>query len=70
MAAKLGLTVKSVANVTVQPNFGAPGPWMAAGKGADMAGAPAPAGEASLAQLGTRPDIIVTVQVQVSYTFE
>ena len=68
VAAKLGLTVKSVAGVTVQPNYNTPGPWMAAGKGVD--GAPAPAGEASLAQLGSRPDMVITMQVQVSYNFQ
>jgi len=69
VAAKLNLTVKNVTGVTVQPNYG-PGPWMAAGKGGDMAAGAAPAGEASLAQLGSRPDVVITIQVQVSYAFE
>lgn len=69
VAAKLSLTVKNVTGVTVQPNYG-PGPWMAAGKGGDMAAGAAPSGEASLAQLGSRPDVVITIQVQVSYAFE
>jgi uncharacterized protein YggE len=67
VAAKLGLTVKTVAGVTVQPNYA--GPFMAGGKGGDMAGA-SNVSNANLSELGTRPDIVVNLTVQVSYDFE
>jgi uncharacterized protein YggE len=66
VAAKLGLKVASVAGVTVQPNY--TGPFMAGGKGGEMAGMPN--SNVGLDQLGTRPDIVVNLTVQVSYDFE
>ena len=66
VAAKLGLKVATVAGVNVQPNY--MGPLMAGGKGGDMAGMPN--SNVGFDQLGTRPDIVVNLTVQVSYDFE
>ena len=68
-AAKLNLKVKEVVSVTVQPNFNGPGPWMGAGKGAAESAVGAAAG-GNFADLGSRPDIVVDMTVQVSYNFE
>jgi uncharacterized protein len=68
-AAKLNLKVKEVVSVTVQPNFNGPGPWMGAGKGAAESAVGAAAG-GNFADLGSRPDIVVAMTVQVSYNFE
>lgn len=67
VAAKLGLKVASVAGVTVQPNYS--GPLMAGGKGGDMM-AGTPNSNVGFEQLGTRPDIVVNLTVQVSYDFQ
>jgi uncharacterized protein YggE len=66
VAAKLGLKVGSVAGVTVQPNYS--GPFMTGGKGGEMAGMPN--SNVGFDQLGTRPDIVVNLTVQVAYNFE
>lgn len=67
VAAKLGLKVKDVASVAVQPSYA--GPWMADTKSAGMA-AGGDAASANFAPLGSRPDIVVNMMVQVSYNFE
>jgi len=69
VAAKLNLKVKEVVSVTVQPNVNGPGPWMGAGKGAAESAVGAAAG-GNFADLGSRPDIVVDMMVQVSYNFE
>ncbi|HUS16132.1 MAG TPA: SIMPL domain-containing protein [Chloroflexia bacterium] len=69
VAAKLGLKVQSVVAVTVQPNFNGPGPYLAGGKGGSDMAAGAP-GTANFAELGTRPEVVVNMTVQVSYSFE
>ena len=68
VATKLGLKVAGVAGVTVQPNYS--GPFMAGGKGGGDMMAGMPNSNVGLEQLGTRPDIVVNLTVQVSYDFE
>ena len=66
VASKLVLTVATVGAVTVQPNYS--GPLRAGAKGGDMAMGSDPS--AGLGQLGSRPDIIINLNVQVSYDFQ
>lgn len=65
VAAKLGLTVGEVLAVTVQPSYA--GPIEYGGKGG--MGAQGSDG-ANFTELGTRPDMVINVTVQVSYSFE
>jgi uncharacterized protein YggE len=67
VAAKLGLKVQDVAAVTVQPNMNGPVPMMAGGKGGMAAGMDP---GANFAPLGSRPDIVVNLVVEVSYNFQ